>query len=31
MRVGVISNMYDILQSMLDADRVIKPWMADSL
>ena len=31
MRVGVISNMYDILQSMLEADRVIKPWMADSL
>ena len=25
MRVGVISNMYDILQSMLDADCVIKP------
>lgn len=25
MKVGVISNMYDILQSMLEADRVIKP------
>lgn len=25
MRVGVISNMYDILQSMLEADRVIRP------
>lgn len=25
MRVGVISNMYDILQSLLDADRVIRP------
>jgi selenium metabolism protein YedF len=25
MRVGVISNMYDIIQSMLEADRVIRP------
>jgi selenium metabolism protein YedF len=25
MKVGVISNMYDIIQSMLEADRVIKP------
>ena len=25
MRVGVISNMYEIIQSMLEADRVIKP------
>jgi selenium metabolism protein YedF len=25
MRVGVISNMYDIIQSMLEADCVIKP------
>ena len=25
MRVGVISNMYDIIQSMLDADRVLRP------
>jgi len=25
MRVGMISNMYDIIQSMLEADRVIKP------
>lgn len=25
MKVGVMSNMYDILQSMLEADRVIKP------
>ncbi len=25
MKVGVISNMYDIVQSMLEADRVIKP------
>jgi selenium metabolism protein YedF len=24
-KVGVISNMYDIIQSMLEADRVIKP------
>jgi sulfur relay (sulfurtransferase) complex TusBCD TusD component (DsrE family) len=24
-RVGGISNMYDILQSMLEADRVIRP------
>ena len=24
-RVGVISNMYDIIQSMLEADRVIRP------
>ncbi len=24
-RVGVISNMYEIIQSMLEADRVIKP------
>jgi len=25
MKAGVISNMYDIIQSMLEADRVIKP------
>jgi selenium metabolism protein YedF len=25
MKVGVVSNMYDILQSMLEADRVIRP------
>jgi selenium metabolism protein YedF len=25
MRIGMISNMYDIIQSMLEADRVIKP------
>jgi selenium metabolism protein YedF len=25
MKVGMISNMYDIIQSMLEADRVIKP------
>jgi intracellular sulfur oxidation DsrE/DsrF family protein len=25
MKVGVVSNMYDIIQSMVDADRVIKP------
>lgn len=25
MKVGVVSNMYDIIQSMMDADRVIKP------
>jgi selenium metabolism protein YedF len=25
MKVGVMSNMYDILQSMLEADRVIRP------
>ncbi len=25
MRVGIISNMYDIIQSMLEADRVIRP------
>jgi selenium metabolism protein YedF len=25
MRVGVISNMYDITQSMLEADRVVRP------
>jgi selenium metabolism protein YedF len=25
MRVGVITNMYDIIQSMLEADRVIRP------
>jgi selenium metabolism protein YedF len=25
MRVGVISNMYDIIQTMLEADRVIRP------
>jgi hypothetical protein len=27
MRVGVISNMYDIIQSMLEADHVIRPWI----
>jgi len=25
MKVGIVSNMYDIIQSMVDADRVIKP------
>ena len=25
MKAGVVSNMYDIIQSMVDADRVIKP------
>ena len=25
MKVGIISNMYDIVQSMIEADRVIKP------
>ena len=25
MKIGVISNMYDIIQSMLEADRVLKP------
>ncbi len=25
MKIGMISNMYDIIQSMLEADRVIKP------
>jgi selenium metabolism protein YedF len=25
MRIGLISNMYDIIQSMLEADRVLKP------
>ena len=24
-KVGIISNMYDIVQSMIEADRVIKP------
>jgi hypothetical protein len=25
MRVGAITNMYDIIQSMLEADRLIRP------
>jgi sulfur relay (sulfurtransferase) complex TusBCD TusD component (DsrE family) len=25
MKVGVISNMYEIIQSMLEADRVLRP------
>jgi len=25
MKVGVISNMYDIIQSMMEADHVIRP------
>jgi len=25
LRVGVVSNMFDILQSMMEADRLIKP------
>jgi hypothetical protein len=25
MGIGVISNMYDIIQSMLEADRVLRP------
>jgi sulfur relay (sulfurtransferase) complex TusBCD TusD component (DsrE family) len=25
MKTGVVSNMYDIIQSMVEADRVIKP------
>jgi sulfur relay (sulfurtransferase) complex TusBCD TusD component (DsrE family) len=25
MKVGLISNMYDIIQSMLEADRLIRP------
>ena len=25
MKVGVISNMYDIIQSMVEADRLIRP------
>ena len=31
MKVGIISNMYDIIQSMLAADGVIKPWRSKTL